>query len=164
MYAARSGDGLRPGRFARAGFVFARKRPGQKLSVSANSLRSTKNAAFNARAARVLAMKSRKITFLVSIQRGSKTLIGTLSDPPFDSKFSGNTIDICPVGALTSRAFRFRARVWELKNTPTISMVDGCGTNIFVGQRNETFVRVIPRDNEAINECWISDRDRFGLE
>lgn len=96
--------------------------------------------------------------------RGSKTYIGSLSDPPFDSKFSGNTVDICPVGALTSRAFRFRARVWELKNTPTVSMVDGSGTNIFVSQRNETFVRVIPRDNEAINECWISDRDRFGLD
>lgn len=96
--------------------------------------------------------------------RGSKTYIGTLSDPPFDSKFSGNTVDICPVGALTSRAFRFRARVWELKNVPTVSMVDGTGTNIFVSQRNESFVRVIPRDNEAINECWISDRDRFGLE
>jgi NADH-quinone oxidoreductase subunit G len=96
--------------------------------------------------------------------RGSKTYIGSLSDPPFDSKFSGNTVDICPVGALTSRAFRFRARVWELKNTPTVSMIDGSGTNIFVSQRNETFVRVIPRDNEAINECWISDRDRFGLD
>ncbi|MDF2440717.1 MAG: NADH-quinone oxidoreductase subunit, partial [Abditibacteriota bacterium] len=98
------------------------------------------------------------------VARGSKTMIDTLSDPPFDSKFSGNTIDICPVGALTSRAFRFRARVWELKNTPTVSMIDGSGTNIFVSQRNETFVRVIPRDNEAINECWISDRDRFGLD
>lgn len=96
--------------------------------------------------------------------RGSQTMIGTLSDPPFDSKYSGNTIDICPVGALTSRAFRFRARVWELKNTPTVSMVDGSGANIFVGQRNETLVRVIPRDNEAVNECWISDRDRFGLD
>jgi NADH-quinone oxidoreductase subunit G len=98
------------------------------------------------------------------VARGSKTMIDTLSDPPFDSKFSGNTIDICPVGALTSRAFRFRARVWELKNTPTVSMIDGSGTNIFVGQRNETLVRIIPRDNEAINECWISDRDRFGLD
>ena len=96
--------------------------------------------------------------------RGSRTMIGTLSDPPFDSKYSGNTIDICPVGALTSRAFRFRARVWELKNTPTVSMVDGSGANIFVGQRNETLVRILPRDNEAINECWISDRDRFGLD
>jgi len=95
--------------------------------------------------------------------RGSMTLIGTMSDPPFDSKFSGNTIDICPVGALTSRAFRFRARIWEMKNYPTISMADGCGTNIFVSQRNETFDRVIPRTNESINECWISDRDRFGL-
>jgi NADH-quinone oxidoreductase subunit G len=98
------------------------------------------------------------------VQRGSRTMIDTLSDPPFDSKFSGNTIDICPVGALTSRDFRFRARVWELKNVPTVSMIDGSGTNIFVSQRNETFVRVIPRDNEAINECWISDRDRFGLD
>lgn len=98
------------------------------------------------------------------VARGSKTMIDTLSDPPFDSKYSGNTIDICPVGALTSRGFRFRARVWELKNTPTISMVDGSGTNIFISQRNETLVRVIPRDNEAVNECWISDRDRFGLD
>jgi NADH-quinone oxidoreductase subunit G len=96
--------------------------------------------------------------------RGSKTLIGSLSDPPFDSKFSGNTADICPVGALTSRQYRFRSRVWELKNIPTVSMADGSGTNIFVGVRNETFNRVIPRANESINECWISDRDRFGLE
>lgn len=97
-------------------------------------------------------------------ERGSKTLIGSLSDPPFDTKFSGNTADICPVGALTSRQFRFRSRVWELTNVPTISMADGCGTNIFVGVRNETFNRVIPRTNESINECWISDYDRFGLE
>ena len=101
---------------------------------------------------------------LALVARGSKTMIATLSDPPFDSKYSGNTIDLCPVGALTSRDFRFRARVWELKNVPTISPIDGSGTNIFVSQRNETFVRVIPRDNEAINECWISDRDRFGLD
>jgi NADH-quinone oxidoreductase subunit G len=98
------------------------------------------------------------------VARGSKTMIDTLSDPPFDSHYSGNTVDLCPVGALTSRDFRFRARVWELKNVPTVSMVDASGTNIFVSQRNETFVRVIPRDNEAINECWISDRDRFGLD
>jgi len=97
-------------------------------------------------------------------ERGSATQIGSLSDPAFDTKFSGNTIDICPVGALTSRDFRFKARVWELTNIPTVSMADGSGTNIFVSQRNETMVRVIPRDNEAINECWISDRDRFGLD
>jgi NADH-quinone oxidoreductase subunit G len=97
-------------------------------------------------------------------ERGSKTLIGTLSDPPFDTKFSGNTADVCPVGALTSRAFRFKSRVWELDNIPTVSMADGCGTNIFVGTRNEYLVRVIPRSNESINECWISDKDRFGLE
>lgn len=98
------------------------------------------------------------------VARGSRTMIDTLSDPPFDSKFSGNTVDLCPVGALTSRDFRFKARVWELKNVPTISMVDGSGTNIFVSQRNESMARVIPRDNEAVNECWISDRDRFGLD
>jgi NADH-quinone oxidoreductase subunit G len=97
-------------------------------------------------------------------ERGSKTLIGTFSDPPFDTKFSGNTADVCPVGALTSRAFRFKSRVWELDNIATVSMADGCGTNIFVGTRNEYLVRVIPRDNESINECWISDKDRFGLE
>jgi len=97
-------------------------------------------------------------------ERSSSTLIGTLSDPPFDTKFSGNTIDLCPVGALTSRQFRFRSRVWELKNVPTISMADGCGTNIHVGTRNESYIRVIPRTNESINEVWISDKDRFGLE
>ncbi|HEX8834069.1 MAG TPA: molybdopterin-dependent oxidoreductase, partial [Abditibacteriaceae bacterium] len=100
---------------------------------------------------------------LALVARGSATMIDTLSDPPFDSKFSGNTIDLCPVGALTSRDFRFRSRVWELKNFPTISMVDGSGTNVFISVRNETLIRVIPRDNEAINECWISDRDRYGL-
>jgi NADH dehydrogenase/NADH:ubiquinone oxidoreductase subunit G len=98
------------------------------------------------------------------MERGSKTLISSLSDPAFDTKFSGNTIDICPVGALTSRAFRFKSRVWELDNIPTVSMADGCGTNIFIGTRNEYLVRVIPRNNESINECWISDKDRFGLE
>lgn len=97
-------------------------------------------------------------------ERGSKTLIGTFSDPPFDTKFSGNTADVCPVGALTSRAFRFRARPWELDNVATVSMADGCGTNIFVGTRNEYLVRVIPHTEESINECWISDKDRFGLE
>jgi NADH-quinone oxidoreductase subunit G len=98
------------------------------------------------------------------VARGSKTMIDTLSDPPFDSHYSGNTIDLCPVGALTSRDFRFKARVWEVKNSPTVSMIDGSGTNIFVSQRNESMMRVIPRDNESVNECWISDRDRFGLD
>ncbi len=97
-------------------------------------------------------------------ERGSHMQIVSHSNPGFDSRFSGNTIDLCPVGALTNRVFRFKARVWELTNTPSVCNQCGCGCNIALGHRTNSIARIIPRDNEAINECWICDRGRFGHE
>jgi NADH-quinone oxidoreductase subunit G len=96
--------------------------------------------------------------------RGSHTEIETLTDPPVDSKFSGNTIDICPVGALTSRVFRFTARVWEVKPTHSICTQCACGCNVTINTRSDKVLRVLPRDNESINECWICDRGRFNSQ
>lgn len=94
--------------------------------------------------------------------RGRGMEIVTYSDPPFDSKFSGNTTDICPVGALTSRDFRFRGRVWELENTQSICPHCSVGCNIIVGHRSGEIRRIMPRENNAVNEIWICDKGRFG--
>jgi NADH-quinone oxidoreductase subunit G len=88
--------------------------------------------------------------------------IVTYSDPPFNSKFSGNTTDICPVGALTSRDFRFRGRVWELTDTRSICPYCAVGCNIIVGHRAGQIRRIMPRENNAVNEIWICDKGRFG--
>ncbi len=87
--------------------------------------------------------------------------IVTYSDPPFDSKFSGNTVDICPVGALTSADFRFKARPWELDNRPAVCSHCPVGCNLILGTRSGTVRRVVPRVNEAVNEEWICDKGRF---
>lgn len=94
--------------------------------------------------------------------RGRGMEIVTYSDPPFHSKFSGNTTDICPVGALTSRDFRFRSRVWELQNTQSICPHCSVGCNIIVGHRSSEIRRIMPRENDAVNEIWICDKGRFG--
>lgn len=102
-------------------------------------------------------------------ERGRKLEIVTFSEPGFDSKFSGNTTDICPVGALTTRDFRFGARPWEL--TPAASICNHCavGCNITFSTRREAksgggavIKRVMPRQNEAVNEIWMCDKGRFG--
>lgn len=80
------------------------------------------------------------------------------------SELSGNMIDLCPVGALTSRPFRFKARNWELARHHGISPHDSLGSNLIVQTRDNRVMRVLPQENEAINECWISDRDRFSYE
>jgi len=94
--------------------------------------------------------------------RGRGMEIVTLSNPPFDSKFSGNTTDICPVGALTSRDFRFGARPWELTNVASICPHCSVGCNLALGVRADAIKRVMPRQNEAVNEIWICDKGRFG--
>ncbi|RME46392.1 MAG: NADH dehydrogenase (quinone) subunit G, partial [Chloroflexi bacterium] len=94
--------------------------------------------------------------------RGRGMEIVTYSDPPFNSKFSGNTTDICPVGALTSRDFRFRGRAWELTNTRSICPHCAVGCNIIVGHRAGEIRRIMPRENNAVNEIWICDKGRFG--
>jgi len=96
--------------------------------------------------------------------RGECTEIGTFIEQAVESEVSGNIIDLCPVGALTSKPFRFAARGWELKQTANISPHDCVGSNLFLHTRRETVMRVVPRENEDVNESWLSDRDRFSYE
>jgi len=96
--------------------------------------------------------------------RGEQTEIGTYIQKNLNSELSGNIIDICPVGALTSKPFRFKARAWELHQRETIAGHDCVGSNIAVHVRDNEVMRVVPNANEAVNECWISDRDRFSYE
>ncbi|WP_300451317.1 NADH-quinone oxidoreductase subunit NuoG [Accumulibacter sp.] len=81
-----------------------------------------------------------------------------------DSELSGNMIDLCPVGALTSRPFRYAARSWELARRKSISPHDSLGANLSVQVKNNVVMRVLPRENEDVNECWIADRERFSYE
>ena len=81
-----------------------------------------------------------------------------------DSELSGNMIDICPVGALTSKPFRYAARTWELSRRKSISPHDALGSNLVVQVKEDRVLRVLPLENEAVNECWISDKDRFSYE
>lgn len=95
-------------------------------------------------------------------ERNRVQRIVTYSDPPVDSYFSGNTTDVCPVGALTTDDFRFKARAWELNNVPSICPHCPVGCNIVVGERANDIKRIMPRDNEWVNEIWICDKGRFG--
>lgn len=96
--------------------------------------------------------------------RGEHTEISTLVGNGVHSELSGNVIDLCPVGALTSRPYRFTARSWEMLSHPSVAPHDCLGSNIDLHQVRGNIKRVVPRDNEAVNECWISDRDRFSYE
>lgn len=93
--------------------------------------------------------------------RGENVEIGTYIEKSLSSEMSGNIIDICPVGALTAKPSRFSARCWEMTQTASIAPHDCVGSNINIHHINNNVIRVVPNDNEAINECWISDRDRF---
>ncbi len=81
-----------------------------------------------------------------------------------DSELSGNMIDLCPVGALTSKPFRYTARSWELSRRKSVSPHDGLGSNLALHVKDNKVCRVVPVENEAVNECWISDKDRFSYE
>jgi NADH-quinone oxidoreductase subunit G len=96
--------------------------------------------------------------------RGENMEIGTYIEGSLESELSGNVIDVCPVGALTSRPFRFKARAWELNQIAAVAPHDCVGSNIFVHTRRGQVMRVVPRENEEINEVWLSDRDRFSYE
>jgi NADH-quinone oxidoreductase subunit G len=95
-------------------------------------------------------------------ERGRHAHIVSYSNPPFDSHYSGNTADVCPVGALTTRDFRFGARAWEMTNIPSLCNHCGVGCNIVLGTRSGAIKRVMPRQNEMVNEIWICDKGRFG--
>jgi len=96
--------------------------------------------------------------------RGEHAEIMSFVDSSVDSELSGNMIDLCPVGALTSKPFRYTARSWELSRRKSVSPHDGLGSNLAVQVKNNKVMRVLPIENEAINECWISDKDRFSYE
>ncbi|MEX3628791.1 MAG: NADH-quinone oxidoreductase subunit NuoG [Burkholderia sp.] len=96
--------------------------------------------------------------------RGEHSEITTFVGKTVDSELSGNMIDLCPVGALTSKPFRFSARTWELSRCKSVSPHDSAGANLVVQVKNNRVMRVLPLENEAVNECWISDKDRFSYE
>jgi NADH-quinone oxidoreductase subunit G len=96
--------------------------------------------------------------------RGEHMEIGTFIEHSVDHELSGNIIDLCPVGALNSKPFRFRGRGWEMTQHPLISPHDGVGTHLYGHVLRGRLMRVVPRDCEAINETWIADRDRFSYE
>src|SRR3990167_6245917 len=98
------------------------------------------------------------------VNRGEKEEIGTYVQHFLKSEMSGNIIDLCPVGALTNKPARYAARGWELREHPSISPNDCVGTNMFLHTRDNKVIRAVPRENEAINEPWMSDRDRFCVE
>ncbi|MFC5300700.1 NADH-quinone oxidoreductase subunit NuoG [Azospira restricta] len=96
--------------------------------------------------------------------RNMHSEIQTFVGRSVDSELSGNMIDLCPVGALTSKPFRYSARSWELQRRKSVSPHDSVGANLIVQIKNNRVMRVLPRENEAVNECWISDKDRFSYE
>ena len=98
------------------------------------------------------------------IGRGEHAEIVSFVGRAVDSELSGNMIDLCPVGALTSEPFRYSARTWELSRRKSVSPHDGLGSNLVVQVKQNRVMRVLPLENEAVNECWLSDKDRFSYE
>ena len=98
------------------------------------------------------------------IGRGEHSEIVAFVGKTVDSELSGNSIDVCPVGALTSKPFRYSARTWELARRKSVSPHDSLGSNLVVQVKGDRVMRVLPLENEAVNECWISDKDRFSYE
>jgi len=98
------------------------------------------------------------------IHRGEHSEITTIAGDTVDSELSGNMIDLCPVGAITSKPFRYQARTWELSRRKSVSPHDSTGANLIVQVRQAKVMRVVPLENEDVNECWLADRDRFSYE
>ena len=96
--------------------------------------------------------------------RGNQMQIGTYVEKMLMSELSGNVIDLCPVGALTSKPYAFMARPWETRKTETIDVLDSVGSNIVVTHRTGEVLRIMPRMNEDVNEEWISDKTRFACD
>ena len=98
------------------------------------------------------------------IHRGEHSEITTVAGDTIDSELSGNMIDVCPVGALLSKPFRYSARTWELSRRKSVSPHDSTGANLIVQVKGAQVMRVVPLENDAVNECWLADRDRFSYE
>ncbi|MBK1686875.1 NADH-quinone oxidoreductase subunit NuoG [Rubrivivax gelatinosus] len=98
------------------------------------------------------------------VHRGEHSEITTMLGNSVDSEISGNMIDLCPVGAITSKPFRYQARTWELSRRRSVSPHDSTGANLIVQVKANKVLRVVPFENEDVNECWLADRDRFSYE
>jgi len=98
---------------------------------------------------------------LGGMSRGDNLQIGTYIGKTIETELSGNIIDVCPVGALTNKPFQYQARAWELIAKPSVAYHDALGSNLWLHTRRGEVLRTVPRDNESINECWLSDRDRY---
>lgn len=98
---------------------------------------------------------------LGTLGRGTNTQIGPFTDKIITSELSGNVIDLCPVGALTSKPYSFKARPWDVVSTNSIDLSDSCGSNIVINSKGNEVLRILPRLNESINEEWLSDKGRF---
>ena len=98
---------------------------------------------------------------LGGMYRGENLQIGTYDGKPLTTELSGNVIDVCPVGALTNKPFQFRARAWEMIARESLGYHDALGSNLFLHLRRGEVMRTVPRDNDMVNECWLSDRDRY---
>ena len=96
--------------------------------------------------------------------RGEHMEVGTYIEKALTSELSGNIVDLCPVGALTSKPYAFNARSWELKKTESVDVMDGVGSNIRVDTRGSEVMRILPRNNDDINEEWISDKTRHACD
>ncbi|MGH8085907.1 MAG: NADH-quinone oxidoreductase subunit NuoG [Lysobacter sp.] len=101
---------------------------------------------------------------LGGMYRGENLQIGTYDGKPLTTELSGNVIDVCPVGALTNKPFQFKARAWELMARESLGYHDALGSNLFHHVRRGDVLRSVPRDNDAVNECWLSDRDRYSYQ
>jgi NADH-quinone oxidoreductase subunit G len=104
------------------------------------------------------------IPFLGTTERGENMKIGTYIEQSVDHELSGNIIDLCPVGALNNKPYRYSARAWEMTQKATVSPHDCVGSNMYAHVLRGTVKRIVPRENEAINETWLADRDRFSYE
>ncbi len=101
---------------------------------------------------------------LVMLNRGFHNEVGTFNNEPYDTRFSGNVIDICPVGALTNTQFRFKARTWDLTNSDTLCAHCGCNCNMTLGVRTNKFMRIESRPNDYVDDGWICDKARWGYD
>ena len=95
--------------------------------------------------------------------RGNDMQIGMYVEKTMDSELSGNIIDLCPVGALTSKPYAYHARPWELKNTESVDVLDALGSNIRIDSRGVQVMRILPKTNDDVNEEWINDKPRYAL-
>jgi NADH-quinone oxidoreductase subunit G len=146
--------------YAESRFTDAKRTYPKPINISANVLLDRERCVLCARCTRF----SEQIAgdpFIALIERGALQQVGIYEKEPFESYFSGNTIQICPVGALTSAAYRFRSRPFDLVSTPSIAEHDACGSAVRVDHRRGTVMRRLAGDDPDVNEEWITDKDRF---